>query len=249
MNEQVETTDCSWLERHFDALYEHDARGRATRRREPGAVPVPRFHLGRTRHGNLWRIRHDVSPALASRLSRLAAREALLPGGDPPWPAALRLADLRSALEEAGPVEAEWGGVAFRFPEALLGASRSSGPGLAWIDPADPRATVALEDAFPGLAAVIADRLPCVVAHDEGRIVSACYSAAGDGAGPAEAGVDTLEGFRGRGHASRCVTAWAQRVAELGGQPLYSTDWLNAPSLALARRLGLITYADSVYWV
>jgi len=63
----------------------------------------------------------------------------------------------------------------------------------------------------------------------------------------AEAGVETLPGFRGRGFAARAVAAWAGAVAGAGLLPLYSSDWSNRASLALAARLGLIRYGVDLH--
>ncbi|WP_091735774.1 GNAT family N-acetyltransferase [Phenylobacterium immobile] len=53
------------------------------------------------------------------------------------------------------------------------------------------------------------------------------------------AGIETHRDFRQRGHAVAAANAGARAVRKLGAEPLYSTSWENAASLAVARRLGL----------
>jgi predicted GNAT family acetyltransferase len=77
---------------------------------------------------------------------------------------------------------------------------------------------------------------------EHGYPVSVCFSARRSRVA-AEAGVETAAGFRGRGFGSRVTAAWALVVRASGRIPLYSTDWSNEPSLALARELGLVAYA------
>jgi predicted GNAT family acetyltransferase len=74
-----------------------------------------------------------------------------------------------------------------------------------------------------------------------GEVVSVCHSARLSSRA-AEAGVETLAPFRGHGHASRAVAAWAIAIREMGRVPLYSTSWDNAASQGVARRLALRLY-------
>lgn len=85
---------------------------------------------------------------------------------------------------------------------------------------------------------------PVTAVIKDGYPVSVCFSARSSDAA-AEAGVETAEPFRGRGFGSRVTAAWALAVRASGRIPLYSTSWTNSPSLAVARKLGLIAYASS----
>ena len=217
------------MQLHVDALYVHDARGRLLARNEPGAPEPPRFFLGRTRTGTLWRLAADLPESLVRELARLAARERA--------PADLaqepeRLAALRLRLEEHAPIERVWRGPALRFPEQLPEA-----PGAMPLD-TDGRARAAERfHHVPELAA----REPVVGAFAEGELASVCFAATGPG--PAlEAGLETLPGFRGRGLATQAAAAWARHVRGAGRIPLYSTAAENGPSRRVARRLGLIAY-------
>jgi len=62
----------------------------------------------------------------------------------------------------------------------------------------------------------------------------------------AEAGVETAPECRGRGFAGLATAAWAAAIQASGRTPIYSTSWSNGPSLAVARKLGLVACAS--YW-
>jgi predicted GNAT family acetyltransferase len=105
---------------------------------------------------------------------------------------------------------------------------------------------------------------PCMVMVEDGVAVSICACARLT-ADAAEAGLETHERYRGRGHAANVVAAWARAIRDSGRIPLYSTDWDNHASRAIrdsgriplystdwdnhasravARKLGLFTYGS-----
>ncbi len=85
-----------------------------------------------------------------------------------------------------------------------------------------------------------------VVRADNSEVASVCHSARST-SGAAEAGVETADEYRGRGYGSLAVLKWAAAVREGGRMPLYSTEWENTASRALARSLGLICYAEDLH--
>jgi RimJ/RimL family protein N-acetyltransferase len=73
----------------------------------------------------------------------------------------------------------------------------------------------------------------------EGRIVSFCTTCA-IGGGEAEAEVGTVPDWRGRGLATRAARAFLAQCHERGLRPAWNCVAGNAPSLALARKLGFV---------
>ena len=73
-----------------------------------------------------------------------------------------------------------------------------------------------------------------------------CHSARSTSAA-AEAGVETLKGFRGRGYGTTAVAAWARVIRRGGRVPLYSTEWENVASRNLAARLNLVCYGEDLH--
>src|SRR5262249_39796345 len=88
-------------------------------------------------------------------------------------------------------------------------------------------------------------RRPCLVLVRNGQAVAICASSRLTSRA-AEAGVETVGAYRGRGFGAAVVAAWAAEVRRLGLLPLYSTSWDNVASRGLARRLGLVRYGIDV---
>lgn len=222
--------DLALMTLQTEALYVHDERGRLLHTREPDREPAPRFFMGRTRAGNLWRFRHDLPEELVRRLDALARAEPIATDlrGEPS-----QLARIREVLGGHGAVSQLWMGPAYAFPDPLPPASDAlridaSNAGLlvgqfAWLQ----RAWEVVGPVAASLA--------------EGRIVSVCFCARST-TRVAEAGVETLTDARRRGHAGRAVTAWAHLVRESGRIPIYSTAWGNLASQGVAGKLGLRLY-------
>lgn len=239
--------ELEWMELHLRCLYHHDANDRIVKTRQPNGWPSPLFHLGRTRLGNLWRFRDDLEPSALRELARLAGKEGPLSETHAP-PA--RMEAIRSVLRSAVELVVEWRGPAFRFPAEVQEPEVAPGA-LAVVAVTRANASV-LEESFPATIPEIDERQPCIAAVDGDRAVSLCESArplAVKGCEPcraAEAGVETLAGYRGRGLAPRVVAAWGRAVREQGGEPMYSTSWDNKASRAVAGKLGLICYGEDL---
>jgi hypothetical protein len=222
-----------------DTGYTYDARGRMLRTNEPREAerrPAPRLFLGRTTAGNIVRVGASVPDVVARRLEEILERE-------PPTsdlrasPAALDA--LRQALAQHAPITREGAGPTYRFPEYIArcgGAVRVTAANRELV-----RGT------YPWLYDEVADWQPCFAVVHDGAAVSVCFSSRLSAAA-AEAGVETLPVFRGRGHASAATAAWANAIRDSGRIPLYSTNWENLASQGVARRLGLILFGATSSW-
>lgn len=223
---------------HLDALYVRDAAGFVTASRDPNVTPPP-FHLVRTPGGNRWVLAARLGTAQRAQLATvLSVQPPIADCADAQaHPAALQT--IAAALAEHASAAREYCGPAFFFPDQLPTASHAElladvrnapreGP-FAWLRDADPES---------GPIAM--------VRADNGDVASVCYSARSAPA-VAEAGVETVGEYRLRGYGSIAVVAWATTVRQGGRVPLYSTQWENIASRALASRLGLICYAEDLH--
>jgi hypothetical protein len=218
---------------HIGLLYRLDRSEHLIATNEPVPQQAPRLFVGRTETGVVVRCRHDLDPALAEKISRWA-REL------PRYPEARGDGDVYApivaAVGTAAPIASRWHGLACRFSEPSRGA--------------DPRVVAIAEDAsalvgpFARFRSFLDEVAPFFAIVHDGAVVSGCYSARQSHAG-AEAGVDTVPAFRGQRYAVAVVDAWRLAIERTGRTPLYSTSYDNASSRALARRLGLVQYAET----
>ncbi len=226
-------------QRYLDTCYLHDQWGRIVSTREPAPASGPLLCLVHGVSRCAWSVHADLPDDLAHKIEQLAQSEApTVDFRQPPVHAneyrkllsayiSLRQGTVIDPLEHSGP--------AMTFPDALPAATD----------------TVCIEDErlfeieFSGwvIGEIASGRAPVLAVIEDGNPVSLCFSARST-ATAAEAGVETAPRFRGRGLASRVTTAWARMLRDEGRMPLYSTQWTNQASLAVARKLGLTTYAN-----
>jgi hypothetical protein len=234
----ADLSDSQLMELQVEALFTHDAAGRIVAVNAPDGRPAPRFFLGRTRMGNIWRVRHDVPEATARRLNALAEAEAVR---DDLRAEPQSMGAILDALKADDDVRSVVAGPAYRFPTALAPAA-----GVTRITRANLHLLRLLDWDLDALAAGELEGWEPMLALVEGDVaVSLCFSARLTGR-VAEAGVNTLASHRGRGYALRVVTAWAHAIRASGRIPLYSTSWANDASQTVARKLGLVQYGSDL---
>jgi RimJ/RimL family protein N-acetyltransferase len=225
-------SDHQLIEIQANTLFTHDERGRVHTVNEPDGKAAPRFFMGRTKDGHVWRFRDDLPEEVVSQLEALCATE--------PIPHDLRappvhLEAFKQALQAHAPIQSVESGPAYRFPDevkppAHVAATRMTRDNAAWLQPHFAYLVPWL-DVMPPVFAIV----------QGGRAVSVCFSSRIPTVAD-EAGVETVEAYRGKGYAPAAVAGWAIAIRELGRIPLYSTDWDNLASQSVARKLGLVMY-------
>lgn len=226
------------LERQIEALFVLDARQRLLRVHEPGGGAAPLVFLGRTAAGNRWRLNAHLPEEIASAAEALLAAERVRADVGPETPPQCAT-DLRRLLGVEGDAGRIFVGPAWLVPQQSLDAL----PADVLLLADDARARAVLQPHFAWLALEVAERLPIAVVLRDGEAVAVCCCARRTAA-VAEAGLDTLAAWRGRGFAVAVVRAWAAAVQRSGRLALYSTDWDNLASQGVARRLHLLRYAE-----
>ena len=261
-------TELAALGLRSELLFTQDARGRLLRVRETAGAEAPRFYLARGPLANVWRFRADLPREVVVRLARLAGKERPLSGpgfgldgarsADVTHPPPERMEAFRQALRAHGEIRHEYRGPAFRFPATVPADPDPATDGeLVHLDArreADRLLLMSLDD--PGGwtlsdLATPSELLPqtdCFAIVRGGELVSACWTSRFLSGVGAEAGVHTRASERGRGFAPRVVNAWARAMRESGTEPRYSTEWTNAASLAVARRLGLVLSCEDLHF-
>jgi len=224
-------SDLQLMEIQVETLYRCDEVGRLRCINEPGDPPAPRFFMGRTPQGNLWRFRHDLPAEIAQQLEALCRSE---PVGADLAHAPLRYDAIRAVLQAQAPIEEEFRGPAYRIPDGVQPPS-----GVLLVSEANEHL---LQPWFPELLPVAQQQTVAAVI-EEGAAVAVCFCARLTSRA-AEAGVETAPAFRSRGYATAAVAGWAAEIRRRGRIALYSTAWDNLASQGIARKLGMRLYGE-----
>jgi hypothetical protein len=225
-------SDLDYMALQVGVLYRLDGAGRLRCINEAHEPPAPRFFIGRTQHGNLWRFRHDLPGELCQELERLCAAEPVTTDfTDPP----VHATAIKGALANYAPVINEYRGPAYWIPASYLVPSH-----VVLITDANQ---YLLLPGFPEMAPTTGANGPVVAAVVDGTAVAVCHTARITAAA-AEAGVKTLLDSRGQGHATAAVAEWAAAIRQSGRLPLYSTWWENHASQGVALKLGMVFYGE-----
>lgn len=203
-----------------------DAAGDLVRLPGPHPDGLPRFYCARLADGGDVRFyRHDVPGDVRSRLARI------------PWEQARQdSARVCAILAAHGTCEGTWIGRSYAVTRPIDPPERA---GVRRLDPTAPTERTLLADFDADMAGY---GWPAFAILAEGRVVSACVSSREDDRA-AEAWVQTVPAYRGRGFARRVTAAWAHAAQQSGKIPFYSHSEDNAASAGVARGLGLEPYA------
>jgi hypothetical protein len=217
-----------------DTLFRHDPDGRLRYVNEPDAPPAPRFFMGRTAAGVIWRVRFDLSAGIVEQLGALCRSE---PPSAELASAPQHYEGIKAVLRAHAPIAKEYRGPAYHVPDSVQRPEHV-------VDISEANAHV-LQAHFLWILPLTQGfgTGPVVAAIEHGSAVSLCFcSRLADHA--AEAGVETVAAFRGQGYATAVVAGWAAAVRRIGRLPLYSTSWDNLASQGVARRLGMQCYGE-----
>lgn len=222
-------SDLELMTIHVATLFTQDNDQRLHTINESDGDLAPRFFLGRTNAGNIWRFRHDLPDSLVNSLQVLASNE-VSTGELSAQPT--HFEKYLELLQANAPIQEMWMGPAYRVPITESPAQTVR------ITPENPEL---LRGGFDGVRKRLDEEQPCIAIVQENRAVSICRSVRVTQKAH-EAGVATLPAFRGRRFAAQVVAGWATAVSELDAIPLYSTSWENKASQSVARKLNLEVY-------
>lgn len=218
----------------INTLFLVDAQQRLLAVNEPEQPRAPRFFLGRSSGGNLWRFRFDLPNQAIVELEQLCLHE--------PEPRTLaelpeRYHDIRVALARYAPVHGEYRGPAYVLPAVSRLPSQ-----LVLLSPLHAQL---VQETFPWLVDWLASAAngPVAAVVEQERAVSVCFCSRITPQA-AEAGLETVPSFRGRGYAPRAVRGWAAAIQRSGRLALYSTSWGNYASQRVAKKVGAQVYAE-----
>jgi len=219
------------MEMHAEAMFTHDWNMRLCTINEPWSqdTPAPRFFLGRTIDGKtISRFRHDVPESLVEQIEGLCADEPTVTDfGTKPKHFEAYMKLFQTDRFTMGPC--------YSVPDLTVPTT------MQVVSLTQENVNEYARGGFEWLKEEIDCAQPCIALIHEGMTVSVCRSVR---IAPRahEAGLETLDAYRGRGYAAAVVAGWAKAVREMGSLPLYSTFWDNLSSQSVAKKSGLSFY-------
>jgi RimJ/RimL family protein N-acetyltransferase len=210
---------------HVQALYVHDDQSRLISINDWNGGLVPRFFLGRTDQGSIWRFRSDIPHEICEELTTLCKTEPYRLSGPP-----IHEHEYQRILSRLGPVDHLWNGPAYWFSQTptVVNTTTAIKAHNAFL----------LEQGLKDWIPDIPHQQPMSAIIVDDKAVAICASVRITDAAH-EAGVETRVSHQKQGFAVSVVSAWAHAVQEMGALPLYSTSNENMASQKVAARLGL----------
>ena len=203
-------SDRELMKIQVEVLFTQDENGCLQGINEPAgdAKLAPRFFFGHTNKGSICRFRHDLPEDVVTQLKEIAATEPI-PVNSERIPKSHR--QLKDILQSHAPIERVWVGPAYRFPKHIT-------PPTSVIRLSRENAGL-LKGDFAEMVPELNNCQPYLAVIEDSQAVSICRSVRLSSRAH-EAGVDTLAGYRRRGHATSVVSAWALAVRALNIIPL-----------------------------
>lgn len=213
-----------------EALFIHDKNNKLLGINEPEPENLPpRFFLSRCLEGNLWRYRSDLPNDLIVELEKIVKKEPILQKlNDEP----IYKNQYEDLLNQYSPISKIESGLSFYIPKQNFESIANA------ITPTNKNV---LKINFPWTFKEYKDRSPIEAIIKDNVAVSVCCCARNT-IKVAEAGVFTMEDYRGKGYAVETVKNWAKEIYQLNKVPLYSTSTTNKASQAVAKHLNSIQY-------
>ena len=190
-----DVSDYELMNIHVQTLYIHSSQSQLESVNDWRGGIAPRFFLGRTRQGNVWRFRQDLPRDICDTLSAYCAAEPFLLSSKPKFEL-----DYSKILSAHAPIETKWFGPAFSIPRQ----SQASNESLK-IEVGNSQL---LHESMPEWLHDVPYQQPFFAQVVFNQAVAVCASVRITDIAH-EAGVETLENHGRKGHAAAVVTAWA----------------------------------------